>query len=93
MHAPEMTPTQAKPRKKRRVFLWFFLAVQLIFLIWIISSASSAGGGSCNGLSAHDCASAHDMGNAIGFGIQVILWVALDFLLGLTYGIYRLARR
>lgn len=31
-------PTQTappKPRKKRRVFLWFYLALQVIFLIWI----------------------------------------------------------
>lgn len=35
------TPTQTapppKPRKKRRVFWWIFLAIQVIFLIWIIT--------------------------------------------------------
>ena len=28
-------------RKKRRVFLWVFLAVQALFLIWIIAGAAS----------------------------------------------------
>ena len=29
-------------RKRRRVFIWFFIAVQVIFLVWIIVGVASA---------------------------------------------------
>ena len=32
-------------------------------------------------------------GTAAGVGLIVVLWVVTDFLIGLTYGIYRLVRR
>ncbi len=30
----------ARPRKKRRVFLWVFLGIQALFLAWVIYGAS-----------------------------------------------------
>lgn len=30
----------ARPRKKRRVFLWVFLAIQVIFILWLIAGAA-----------------------------------------------------
>ena len=30
-----------RPRKKRRVFLWVFLIIQVLFLVWIIAGAAS----------------------------------------------------
>lgn len=42
-------PAQYRPppraRRKRRVFLWFFLAVQVLFLVWIIAGTASASHG------------------------------------------------
>lgn len=38
------------PRRKRRVFLWVFLAIQALFLIWIIAGAA---GTSHSGTGAH----------------------------------------
>lgn len=38
-------------------------------------------------------AGASDTGKAIGVGLIVVIWVVVDFLVALTYGIYRLARR
>jgi len=32
---------QPAPRRKRRVFLWVFLAVQVLFIIWIIAGAAT----------------------------------------------------
>ncbi len=29
------------PKKKRRVFLWVFLAIQVLFIIWIIAGTAS----------------------------------------------------
>jgi uncharacterized membrane protein len=80
------------PGRKRRVFLWVFLAIQAGFIAWIITGAA-AGHGSCSGLSARDCADAADTGKSIGVALIVILWCVADFLLAVIYGIYRLARK
>jgi hypothetical protein len=36
---------------------------------------------------------ASKVGASVGAALVVIVWVVVDFLLGITYGIYRLARR
>ncbi|GAB7103250.1 hypothetical protein JCM4814A_15640 [Streptomyces phaeofaciens JCM 4814] len=84
--------------KRRRVFLWLFLAVQILFLIWVIAGIASGSddGGSCEGLTGDSlelCRDAGDLGTTIGVGLIVGFWVAADFILGLTYVIYRLATR
>jgi hypothetical protein len=38
-------PGGAQPRKKRRIFLWVFFAIQAIFLIWLITGLASKGSG------------------------------------------------
>jgi hypothetical protein len=89
------TPTTTTPpvaRKKHRVFLWVFLAIQALFLIWVITGAASSGG-SCHGLSAADCKTAGDAGHGIAIALQVGVWCFVDFFMGVVYGIYRLARR
>ena len=90
--------TAPPPRKRRRVFLWVFLAVQILFLIWVILGASTASGTpeGCRGLTGEDlklCEDASDVGTTIGVGLIVAFWVAADFILALTYAIYRLASR
>ncbi|MFG2027011.1 hypothetical protein [Streptomyces sp. NPDC048825] len=50
----------------------------------------------CRGLTGDElelCEDANDVGTAIGAGLILGLWVAVDFILGLTYLIYRLASR
>ncbi|MBO7936327.1 hypothetical protein JTP77_010220 [Streptomyces sp. S9] len=84
--------------KRRRVFLWLFLAVQILFLIWVIAGIASGSddSGSCEGLTGDSlelCQDAGDLGTTIGVGLIVGFWVAADFILGLTYVIYRLATR
>jgi hypothetical protein len=34
----------APPRRKRRIFPWFFLAIQVIFLIWLITGLAQGTG-------------------------------------------------
>jgi hypothetical protein len=104
-----------KPYKQHRVFLWVFLAVQVIFIIWLIAGGTShtspsatdiaswCGDGKWNPLysSYQACVAdagsslqaAATVGKGIGMGLIVTLWVVVDFLLAVTYGIYRLARR
>jgi hypothetical protein len=36
---------------------------------------------------------AGEVGTTIGVGLVIGVWLGVDFLLGLTYGIYRLAKR
>jgi len=54
---PQYAPPQPKPRKKRRVFLWVFLAIQVIFVIWIIAGvATNPAGPTAAAQAAHQCA-------------------------------------
>jgi hypothetical protein len=88
------TPTQTAPpptpRKKRRVFLWFYLALQVIFLIWIIAGAQA---NHCNAQGSQLANNACTAGTGIGIALVIALWVAVDVIVGGTYAIYRLASR
>lgn len=97
MHTLEGNPILSDitvPRKKRRVFLWFFLAVQVLFVIWIIAGSSShVDTSNCGSLAVQTCKDAQNVGKGIGAVLVVVLWVIVDFLLGMTYIVYKLAKR
>jgi hypothetical protein len=61
-------------------------------VLWIVTGTTAADA-PCRGLSARACADAADTGHGIAIAAQVAAWVIVDFLLAVTYGIYRLARR
>lgn len=92
---PEPATTHPPQRKrKRRVFMWVFLAVQAIFVIWIISGIASAGTPSdCGSLTQEQCQTASNVGTGIGVFLIFVFWAIVDFLLGVGYVIYRLAKR
>ena len=90
---PGMTVQPAAPRKRRRVFLWVFLTLQALFILWIVTGTLSSGSGGCQGLSTQACHDASTAGHGVAVALQVIVWIVVDFLVALTYGIYRLARR
>lgn len=82
---PRPTVTShAAPKKKKRVFLWFFLAVQALFVVWLVMGLSTADTGGD---------AAKEAGTAIGAMLVFGLWVGVDFILGVGYGIYKLATR
>jgi len=107
----------ATPRKKRRVFMWVFIAIQVLFIIWIITGvASHPAGPTASAQAAQQCANggwqglfksqadcqvhyahalndAADTGKGLGVALIVVFWCVVDFLLGITYLIIRLARR
>lgn len=90
---PAVTPTM-QPKKKKRVFLWVFLAVQLLFIVWILGGASGgATGTDCGTLDQESCDAATAIGTGIGVFFIVALWMIVDFLMAVTYGVYRLATR
>ncbi|MDO0911111.1 hypothetical protein QQM39_09670 [Streptomyces sp. DT2A-34] len=71
--------------------------MQALFLIWIIVGVNEAGDDpSCEGLTGEAlelCRDAGDVGTAIGVGLVIGLWAAVDIILGITYAIFRLSRR
>jgi hypothetical protein len=82
--------------------MWVFMVVQVLFLIWVIAGAVSAH----NGIPAYchqgnhsqyigvkGCTSASEAGTAIGIGLVIVLWMVVDVILGISYGVYRLATR
>jgi hypothetical protein len=69
-----------------------------LFLIWVIMGAASGSGTpeECQGLTGDNlksCEDASDIGTTIGVGLIIALWAAVDVILGVTYAVYRLARR
>lgn len=94
-HIEQTTTTEAvAPRKKRRIFLWVFLAVQALFIIWLIAGGSSASDTSdCVGQYADACKTGTAVGTGIGIFLILALWCIVDFLLAVGYVIYRVARR
>jgi hypothetical protein len=125
----------AAPKRKRRVFLWVFLGIQVLFVVWIAVGVGGNSKSMNQGVTASDRAQAVQLcdkggwrylspvnsnvdyksqsacvsdqakslaaldrgastaGTAIGVGLLIALWVAVDIILGVGYGIYRLATR
>ncbi|MDI3421489.1 hypothetical protein [Streptomyces luteolus] len=44
-------------------------------------------------MDASACNNAESVGTAIGVGLVIVLWAAVDIIPGVTYAIYRLSRR
>lgn len=93
----QAAPSVGQPpvKQKKRVFLWVFLAIQVLFIIWIIGGVSSSAGDAtdCGSLDQETCNAAEDVGTSIGVGILIAFWAVVDIILGVGYGIYRLAKR
>jgi hypothetical protein len=66
-----------------------------LFVVWIISGVADASGqpNNCEGLTPELCNDAESVGTGLGVGLVVLLWVVVDFLLAVVYGVYRLAKR
>lgn len=79
------------PRKRRHIFRWVFLAIQILFLVWIISGVTSTSG-NCDG-KVGDTLTACQAGTAVGTGIGIALiiglWVTVDIIIGVTWLIFR----
>lgn len=91
----DTVPVAPAPKKRHRVFWWTFVAIQLLFLAWVIAGATTVPGtgGSCQGLDHSTCVSAHETGGTIGVALLVILWAVTDIIVGGSYAIYRLTRK
>lgn len=88
---PPIDAAQHAPRKRRHVFRWFFLAVQALFLIWIIAGVSGSADNCAGevGDMLDACQAGTAVGAGIGVGLIIFLWAAVDVILGVTYLIVR----
>ena len=83
-----------RTRKPRRIFMWFFLAVQAIFIAWLVSGIVSVSHGTCDpSLTANACTATKEIGGGIGAALIIGLWVAVDVILGIGRLILMFARR
>ncbi len=88
---PNESATSKPKKRKRHVFRWVFLAIQVLFLVWIIGGAGSAVD-NCAGETGQ-ALEACEAGTAVGAGIGVFLilflWMMVDVILGVGYFIMR----
>lgn len=80
---------QAPVKTKRHIFRWVFLAIQVLFLVWIITGVTAEGPACAPNLSAEACQAAQGIGTGIGVALIIGLWIAVDLILGITYLIFR----
>lgn len=87
-----MTQETEKTTKKkpRRVFLWSFLAVQIVYIVWLVTGLVSAAGTSANTAAE---AAGKDIGTTIGAALIIGLWIATDVILGIGRWVYLTARK
>lgn len=96
---PSPAAEQPPARKRKRIFRWFFLAVNALFLIWIIVGASSSGSSTAKscagqvGQALKTCQDASHVGTGIGVALIVILWVIVDILLFIIWAVMRMTSR
>jgi hypothetical protein len=65
-----------------RIFTYIILAINAIFLIWIIAGTTSSNSTKdCGSLSAQACNDAQNVGKGIGATLIIILWVLVDIIL------------
>lgn len=75
--------------------MWCFLAVQALFLIWIIAAVAESHSGSVSycGQNQLDCQSAYSDGTAIGVGLVIVFWAVVDVILVACRWVYTTARK
>jgi hypothetical protein len=91
MQYPQQPPQAQKPRKKRRVFMWVILAINALFLWWIIAGVSSNADNCAGevGQALEDCQAATGIGTGIGVIFIIFLWAMVDVILGVLYIVTR----
>ena len=69
-------------KRKRRVFVWFFLALNLLFIWWIISVGRDANEeiATC---ASQACKDGVETGTGIGVILILFVWAVVDVVVGL----------
>lgn len=97
INAPHGAATVTGPRharKQRRIFMWSFLAVQALYVVWIITGIHAGATTATPGCTDPDlCHAAAQAGTAIGAAMVVMLWVLTDIILGIGRWVVLTSRR
>ena len=82
---------QAPPAKKKvRVFTWIIVAINLLFLVWMIFGIAGVANSSCQaGMTQQNCDAAKAIGGGVGAILIIFLWVAADIILGIIWLVTR----
>lgn len=84
-----MTAVNPSTPQSRHIFRWVFLAVNVLFLVWLIAGVGSVDTTPPAGANAE----AFEAGTAIGAGVGammiIFLWVSVDVILGIGYLVFR----
>ena len=89
---PQMPAQPAK--KKHHIFRWFFLALQALFILWIVTGANATKHGTnCGTLSQTTCDQAAHVGGGIGIALIIIVWFIVDVVVLLARMAVLLSRR
>ncbi|WP_156077353.1 hypothetical protein [Saccharothrix sp. NRRL B-16314] len=72
-----------------RVFTWIILAINALFLVWIIGGVSGRPDAQCDSLDQGTCQAASDVGTGLSVLVIIFLWVAADVILGVLWLITR----
>jgi len=90
---PSGAPSYFQPpppaKKKVRVFTWIILAINLLFVVWLVVGIAGVSSGTCDGLTQQNCDAAKAIGGGIGALLIIFLWVAADVILGIIWLVTR----
>ena len=89
--APKPPPKKPKGLFRRHLFLWFFLAVQALFIAWLVVGISGNAGIMTHGSEAAQAGA--EIGTTIGAGLIFGVWVGVDVILGVGRLIVVTSRR
>jgi hypothetical protein len=77
-----------------RPLTWVILAVQVLFVIWIISGVNTASKDTCPQDQYSDmCKGAEAIGTGIGIGLIIFLWALIDVILGVVWMVTNKSKR
>ena len=81
---------QVPPKKKRPVFVWFFLAVQALYIYFVIRGiVEGSKPVDCGPLTAESCNNARALGTGIGIGATLLCWGVVDILMIAGWYVWR----
>src|SRR5689334_17902165 len=68
-----------------RPLTWVILAVQVLFVIWIVAGTNSASDNCSTNEYSDACRAGAAVGTAIGIGLIIFLWALVDVILGVIW--------
>jgi hypothetical protein len=87
---PGWVPPSQQPRRRRPVFMWVILAINALFLVWLISALG--GESTCEGMTGDElsaCQTGEGIGKGLVFFVILLLWALVDVILGVIFLVTR----